>query len=130
MAEALRLLAVMNMAVMDAIIACHDAKYVYWTPRPSQADPTIKPVIGVPNHPSYPSNHSCISTAAATVLGHHFPKERRVLLLSAHEAGLSRIYGGIHYRFDVEAGSNIGRDVAALAIRKSGNASFATARPM
>jgi membrane-associated phospholipid phosphatase len=33
----------------------------------------------------------------------------------AGEAGESRIYAGIHYRFDVDAGSEIGRQVAAAA---------------
>ncbi|HTK51485.1 MAG TPA: hypothetical protein VL308_06325 [Gemmatimonadaceae bacterium] len=32
-------LALLSMAVMDAFIACHDAKYTYWLLRPSMADP-------------------------------------------------------------------------------------------
>ena len=39
-------LALLNMAVMDAFIACHDAKYTYWLLRPSMADPGIKLAIG------------------------------------------------------------------------------------
>jgi len=113
--RAAAILATLNAAMMDAVVACHDVKYVHWVPRPSQADPAIKPLIGVPNHPSYPSNHSCISTAAGQVLAHFFPQERRALEASAAEAGLSRIYAGLHYRFDVEAGEEIGRKVAANA---------------
>src|SRR5207244_6230357 len=60
-AEAARILALMHMASVDATIACHDSKYVYWVPRPTQVDPGIVVAIGVPNHPSYPSNHACIS---------------------------------------------------------------------
>jgi hypothetical protein len=114
--QATTMLATMNAAMLDAIATCHDAKYAYWVPRPSQADPAIKAVIGVPNHPSYPSNHACVSTAAALVLAHFFPQARAELEATAAEAGLSRIYAGIHYRFDVDAGEGIGRNVAAAAI--------------
>jgi PAP2 superfamily len=109
-------LAAMNTAMMDALIACHDAKYAYWVPRPKQVDPSIKPLIGVPNHPSYPSNHSCVSTTAALVLSHFFPQAGPQLLGIATDAGLSRIYAGLHFRFDVEAGEEIGRKVASIAI--------------
>ncbi len=111
-------LVTLNAAMMDALVACHDAKYVYWVPRPSQADPSIKPLIDVPNHPSYPSNHSCLSTAAALVLAHFFPQERPRMESIATEAGVSRIYAGLHYRFDVEAGEDIGRKVANVAIAR------------
>jgi len=116
--EATIALATANAAMMDAVVACHDAKYVYWVPRPSQADPAIRPLIGVPNHPSYPSNHSCISTAAAQVLAHFFPRDRERLETMATEAGISRIYAGLHYRFDVEAGEEIGRRTAEFAVTR------------
>jgi len=116
--QATTILATVNGAMMDALVACHDSKYTYWVPRPSQADSSIKPLIGVPNHPSYPSNHSCLSTAAAEVLAHFFPDERKRLAGIATEAGASRIYAGIHYRFDVEAGAAIGRQTAAAAVAR------------
>jgi hypothetical protein len=109
-------LALMNMSVMDANIACHDAKYTYWMIRPSQADANIRTAIGLPNHPSYPSNHSCDSGAAAYVLGALFPAEHDQLEAQAIEAGLSRLYAGLHYRFDLEAGLDIARKVSALAL--------------
>lgn len=56
--QSARILATLNTAMMDSAIACHDTKYAYWVPRPSQADASIKLLIGVPNHPAYPSNHS------------------------------------------------------------------------
>jgi hypothetical protein len=116
--QATRILATMNTAMVDAVVACHDAKYAYWVPRPSQVDPSIKPLIGVPNHPSYPSNHSCISTAAARTLAHFFPKDQGRLAAMATEAGLSRIYAGLHYRFDVEAGEDIGSKVASVTVAR------------
>lgn len=116
--QAARVLATMNTAMMDAVAACHDTKYTYWVPRPSQADPAIQALIGVPNHPAYPSNHSCISTTAAQVLAHFFPRDSRQLEAIAAEAGVSRIYAGLHYRFDVAAGEAIGRKVAAVAVAR------------
>jgi membrane-associated phospholipid phosphatase len=110
-------LALMNMAALDANIGSHDAKYTYWLIRPTQADPLITLPIGLPNHPSYPSNHAAISTTVALILGRIFPSERNRLAAMADEAGLSRIYGAIHYRFDKTAGEEIARKVSALARR-------------
>jgi membrane-associated phospholipid phosphatase len=119
--------ALVNMAAMDANIACHDAKYTYWLIRPSQADPAITTPIGLPNHPSYPSNHACVSAATAYVLGALFPDQAARLSAMAAEAAESRLYAGIHYRFDAEAGLRIARQVADLALNSDvrGNAAFA-----
>jgi hypothetical protein len=54
-----------------------------------------------------------------TVLADAFPSERAELETLIEQAGLSRIYGGLHYRFDVEAGQDIGRGAAALALAGS-----------
>lgn len=109
-------LALSNMAAMDANIACHDAKYTYWLIRPWQADAAITTPIGRPNHPSYPSNHACVSGAMAYTLGATFPEERNRLAAMADQAGESRLYAGIHYRFDKDAGLRIARQVADLAL--------------
>ena len=106
------------MATVDATIACYDAKYTYWFIRPYRADPAITTPIGRPNHPSYPSSHACGSSAAATVLAALFPAEASQLVAMAEEAGESRLYAGIHYRFDKDAGLRIGRQVAALALSR------------
>jgi membrane-associated phospholipid phosphatase len=114
--EAARILAYANAAAFDAQIGCFDAKFTYWFIRPSQADPLITLPIGLPNHPSYPSAHSCITAAIMTVLIDAFPSERDSLQGIIQQAGLSRIYGGIHYRFDIEAGQRLGSRAAALAL--------------
>jgi len=108
--------ALMHAAMMDALIGCWDAKYYYWTMRPSQADPLIALTFGLPNHPSYPSGHSCASAAAAAVLSHLFPDRTTELDAWVTEAGLSRMYAGIHYRFDIAAGCDLGEAVARWAI--------------
>jgi membrane-associated phospholipid phosphatase len=114
--EAARILAYGNAAAWDAHIACFQTKFLYWFIRPSQADGAITLPIGLPNHPSYPSAHSCITSAIMTVLADALPDERGRLEGIIEQAGLSRMYGGIHYRFDIEAGRAIGRGAAALAL--------------
>jgi membrane-associated phospholipid phosphatase len=114
--ETAHTLALMNMVSYDALVASHEAKYFYWLIRPSQADPGIALAIGLPNFPSYPSNHAAISAGMARVLGDRFPSEQVRLDALADEAALSRVLGGIHYRFDGEAGLSLGRTVAAWAL--------------
>jgi membrane-associated phospholipid phosphatase len=115
--EAARILAYANAAAFDAQIACFDTKFTYWVIRPSQADAAITLPIGLPNHPSYPSGHACITSAIMTVLADALPSERSRLDGIIEQSGLSRLYGGIHYRFDIEAGQEIGRAAAGLALR-------------
>jgi membrane-associated phospholipid phosphatase len=115
--DATHMLALLNTAMNDASIACFDAKYAYWLIRPSQADTTIALAIGLPNHPSYPSSHSCTSGAAAAVLGALYPSETTRLDAMADEIGLSRLYAGIHYRFDISTGLAIGKSVGQLAVQ-------------
>lgn len=114
--EAARILAYANAAAFDAQIACWDAKLTYWFIRPAQADPGIVTVFPAPNHPSYPSGHSCVTGALMTVLTDAFPSEREYLEGIMREAGLSRMYAGIHYGFDITEGQGIGRGAAALAL--------------
>ena len=115
-AESARILAMMHMAGVDAFIACHDAKYVYWVPRPTQVDPGIRLTIGLPNHPSYPSNHACVSGAMGLVLDGHFLDQGGRYFAMGRQAGESRIYAGIHYRFDLDDGYVIARKVSARAL--------------
>lgn len=114
-----RMLAVMHMAGMDASIGCWDAKYTYWYIRPFQADPAITTPVGQPNFPSYPSAHSCLSAAYAGVLAELFPDAADDLRAQVAEAGVSRIYAGLHFRFDVTAGQELGYHVAALALQRA-----------
>ena len=114
-----RTFAYLNMAVMDAGIACWDAKYYYHYPRPIQTIPGFKTILGTPNFPAYTSGHSSFSGAAADVLAYIFPAEANAVRAWADEAGESRIYGGIHYRFDAEVGLAQGRAVAAYTIERA-----------
>lgn len=113
-----RTFALMNMATADAGIACWDAKYFYYYARPSQVDPKVKTATGLPNFPSYTSGHSTFSGAAATVLAYIFPSESETLHAMALEASMSRIYGGIHFRFDSEEGLKHGNKIGEFAVNK------------
>jgi membrane-associated phospholipid phosphatase len=123
--EATHVYALASAAMFDAAIGCWDAKLNYWLIRPWQTDAAIIPLasVGRPNHPSYPSGHSCVSSSGAEVLSAFFPDEADRLSAMVTEAGLSRMYGGIHYRFDIDAGQALGRNVAHWAIAQdaSGN---------
>src|SRR5262249_19331487 len=96
-------------------------------------DPNWTPLIVTPNHPSYVALHACQSEAAAQVLASFFGSDQisfnvtwpdplnkdapdvlrtfDKFTAAAHEAGMSRIYGGIHWSFDVALGWQLGRKV-------------------
>lgn len=116
-AGAARIMFQMNGAMFDALVGCFNAKYEYWFIRPPQADPGITTPVGLPPHPSYPSAHSCVSGSMSGVLMAYFPRERASLDAMAQEASISRLYAGIHYRFDMDAGLGLGRNVARKALR-------------
>jgi PAP2 superfamily len=120
---AARVLAGLNTAQADAFIVCWDSKYTYWLERPVTAirrvfDPTWLPYIVTPPFPSYVSGHSTTSGAAAEVLSKFFPDARRQLRAWADEAAISRLYGGIHFSSDNEAGLVLGKKVGRVAARR------------
>jgi hypothetical protein len=115
--RAARAYALLNMAMMDAAVGCWEAKFFYFNPRPTQLDPAIKTGIGLPNFPSYTSGHSTFSAAAATVLSYLFPARTAEFESMADEAAISRMYGCIHYRSDIEAGKEHGRRIGGYTLR-------------
>ncbi len=94
--------ALLNMAMHDAAVGCWETKFYYFNPRPSQMDASIKTGTGVPNFPAFTSDN--VSSGAATVLSYLFPSGKEYFMPVASEASLSRLYGAIHYRSDIEAG--------------------------
>ncbi|MBO9200087.1 MULTISPECIES: vanadium-dependent haloperoxidase [Niastella] len=134
-----------SFAVMDAFIACWDAKYTFNVIRPETVinkyiDANWKPFLQTPPFPEYTSGHSIISTAASTVLEHiygaqtpfrdsterpwGFPDRNfQTPRQAADEAGISRFYGGIHYRPSIlvarDQGEKVGNYIfSKLAMRK------------
>jgi hypothetical protein len=138
--DASRFMAMISVTYADALIACFDAKYHYtfWRPitairagdtdgnQETAADPAWSPLLpGTPNHPEYPSAHSCITPAGGRVVARflgtgnidftvpsltglgdrHFDRVKDL----KYDVGNARIWGGIHYRSAIEDGTTIGR---------------------
>ncbi|WP_051864374.1 phosphatase PAP2 family protein [Streptosporangium roseum] len=102
-------------------------------------DPAWTPLVTTPPDPSYPGMHSDISTAAATVLAGFYGDRNTFTLTSpatagsprpytkpytslsatATEAGLSRIWGGVHTRLDHKSGNELGAAIARYALGQS-----------
>ena len=102
----------------------------------TDADPDWAPFITTPCFPSYPSNHGSAGNAAAEVL-------RRIYGEAAHSITLrnsavptitlqytsfrqitddisdARVYGGIHFRTDQEAGADLGRAVGTTVYKNN-----------
>jgi len=115
--RAARAYALLNMALHDAAVGCWNTKYFYFNPRPSHLDPDLKTVIGLPNFPSYTSGHSTFSGAAAEVLSYLFPADATFFETQRDEASISRLYGGIHYRSDLEVGMGHGKRIGGYTVR-------------
>lgn len=119
----LRLLSMLNVAMMDASIACWHAKYSWWVQRPittihEHLDNTFTPYLVTPPHPSYTSGHATVSGAAAEILKQQFPQDARQIDAWAVQAAMSRLYGGIHYRFDNDAGLALGREIGKTVLAR------------
>lgn len=106
-------------ALADSNAAAFNSKYTFWVMRPSQRDDEVEPLVIIPNHPSYPSAHSTISATAAMLLSDYFPQDKEQWWLLAEEAGMSRIWGGIHYPADHKAGLKLGKQVGEAALERS-----------
>ncbi|MDQ3394598.1 MAG: phosphatase PAP2 family protein [Bacteroidota bacterium] len=115
--RASRAFALLNIALHDAAVGCWETKFHYFNPRPCQLNPEIKTTAGVPNFPAFTSGHSTFSAAAATVLSYLFPQNSEYFHQQANEAALSRLYGGIHFRSDVEMGTEHGFAIGNYTIR-------------
>ena len=116
--HAARARAYLSATMYDAFIACWDTKYAYWVARPITMDPALRTVFSTPPFPSYPSGHSTQSSAAAEVMAELFPDRAAFYRARGEEASFSRIWAGVHYRFDVLGGEAMGRKVAEAVIAR------------
>ncbi len=142
LADATRAFAALDLSLADTTIALYDAKYTDHVWRPVTAirvgvpgmagDPTWSPLTPTAADPSYPGAHSALSAAAASALAATWGDAQTVTVTSAadpgvtrsftslsaaaDEAALSRIWAGQHTRIDDQAGRQLGRQVAAVAI--------------
>lgn len=114
-----RALALLHAAINDATVATWDAKYAYNRMRPGEFSKSVKPVIETPRSPSYPSEHAAAAGAASEVMAYIFPDRANYYRNQASEAGQLFVIAGIQYPSDVEAGLELGRQVARLAIQRA-----------
>jgi PAP2 superfamily len=79
------------------------------------------PSPGTPRHPAYPSGHSTYAAAASEILSYFFPDFTGEFDDLADNAGLARLWAGIHWRSDHTAGQLLGRFIAQLLIKQIEN---------
>ena len=148
-----RLLAMGNMVSADAGMACFDSKYTYQLWRPitairnadidgnpaTTADPTWTPLVTTPNHPEYPSQHGCVTSALAQVLANALGTSNINATIFGAQGGATtlttsqtfptvqdldtqlvnaRVWIGFHYRSSVIAGENLGTAVANWELQR------------
>ncbi len=148
MVQTVRLLALVNLAMADAIIGCWDAKYTYSSWRPITAiqlaamdgndnttgDSAWTPLITTPAFPEYPSAHSCVSGAAMEILSQTFGQETSFSVGSTAMPGVTRkftnfsaaleeiknarVFGGIHFRTACVDGTALGISVGDYVMAK------------
>jgi hypothetical protein len=132
--------AMTSAAIFDGFISCWDEKFRSSTVRPitvirSEFNSEWNSHLQTPPFPEYTSGHSVISAAAATtsmaIFGNNFSftdtVEVKYLNLSrqfssiqqaADEAGMSRLYGGIHFRAAIEQGKVQGYKIGSLYVNE------------
>jgi membrane-associated phospholipid phosphatase len=117
--KAARAMALIGIASFDSFIGCFEAKYHYLAPRPFQMDRTVAMLFPAPNHPSYPAAHGCGDGAAEAVLSYLFPRDAAYFKERAEEGAMSRLWAGIHFHSDIDAGLALGRSVGQLVVKQA-----------
>lgn len=133
--EDVKMFFALDTALFDASIAAWDIKRAFDYVRPQTAinsliDPTWKPYINTPPFPEYVSGHSTFSAAAAEILkqftgsdrfGYSYTDSATGIALSwnsfseaSSQAGMSRLYAGIHFMDGNVIGSSLGQQVAEV----------------
>src|SRR5262249_9354942 len=139
----------------DAGMACFDSKYTYRRWRPitairnadidgnpqTTANPTWSPLTTTPNHPEYPSQHGCVTSALAQVLAHAVGTDNINATIwgatAATPTGLvttrtyatvdalmdelvnARVWIGFHFRTSVQVGEDLGNSVASWELQRN-----------
>ncbi len=132
-----RAFALLDLGLADSAIASFDAKVAYASVHPITAiettDPTWQPLLITPLTSSYVSEHAAFGASAGEILSSAFGKQGRFttttnataaqpsrtfasFAAAGLEDGNSRIYGGVNFRFDTQAGATIGVSVAKAVL--------------
>ncbi len=114
-----REMALLETTMFDALVLAWQAKYCYLRLPPHMVNPAIEPMLDTRPVPSYPSEHAVVAGVAEVLFRQFFPvpeePEGRFVEM-ASQAAMSRVYAGMNYVSDVEAGLALGRAVAQAAL--------------
>lgn len=80
--------------------------------------PAPTPSPGTPRLPAYPGGHTTVYSAGCELLSFFFPDYTSEFDMMADNAGMARLWAGIHYRSDHEQGLKLGRCVARQVIKQ------------
>jgi acid phosphatase (class A) len=93
----------------EDIVAAKQAKTFFKRERPFLNDKALDVCDdGHDRQNSYPSGHATMGYSAAAVLANLMPGNAQVILARASDYAESRLYCGVHYRADIEAGQVLG----------------------
>lgn len=140
MEKTAKVLSTLSVAIADGFINCWEAKFHYNTIRPETIinryiDKDWRPLLQTPPFPEYPSGHSVVSGASATILTNVFgdnysytdstelpfgipARSYKSFNEAANEASISRLYGGIHYLPALNNGLEEGRKIGEHVLAK------------
>ena len=145
--DAAHLFAIGNIVTTDAGIACYDSKFFYQAWRPTgaiqnadkdnnpdtTADPNWQPLLGLPGHPEYPSQHGCFTAGFVDSLASALHTQHIDVTMPGGQGGSNvltttqdfgtvqdvlsqvvdaRVWLGFHFRNSVIQGERLGDDVA------------------
>jgi hypothetical protein len=139
--------AMLQVSIGDAILGCFESKYYFdaWRPRTAipaaatdgnpatDADSSWAPLAASPNHPEYPSGHSCIAGAVGEVVKSYYGTSKVAFAWTGTVTGTThaydsihemlreiksaRVHGGMHFRFSNDDGTTLGRRTANWVVR-------------
>ncbi len=105
-----------TVAQFDALKAAWYYKYLYNRPSPSKVDSSVKALVPTTDLPAYPSEDAVMSGVTAEVLSYLFPSGAKEFDTLKDEASISRLYGGIHYRSDLDVGKAHGKRIGGYTV--------------
>lgn len=119
-ARSARLMALLHVAMYDAVVAAWDAKFTYKRSAPSRASHQVRALVPLGEIPSYPSEHAAVAAAAYEILAaSSLPGDTARLHATMREAGAARIAAGAAWPSDVQAGYALGSAVARRVLQRA-----------
>lgn len=117
-AEALPQTAALFAAVREDFIPVNRASKALWPRRrPPYADPRVHPCVEYSDTGAYPSGHGIQSALWAVLLGELMPEHAAGFLARARETRRMKLFSGVHYPSDLEAGRLVGEALAREMLR-------------